>query len=54
MFEEVLAERGDTADHVSVCRWAPRFTLESSDAARPWRQFRGDRCFVDETQPGAD
>ena len=28
--EELLAERGVTVDHVSICRWVQRFTPESS------------------------
>jgi len=33
--EELLAERGVTVDHVSVCRWVQRFTPLLIDAARP-------------------
>ena len=47
--EELLAERGITADHVSVYRWVQRFTLEFIEAARPCRHAPGDRWFADET-----
>jgi IS6 family transposase len=50
--EELLAERGVTVDHVSVYRWAQRFTPEFIDAARPCRHSPGDRWFVDETSEG--
>ena len=33
--EELLAERGITVDHVTIYRWAQRFTLEFMEAARP-------------------
>ena len=33
--EELLAERGVTVDHVTVCRWVQRFTPEFIEAARP-------------------
>ena len=47
--EELLAERGVAADHVSVYRWMQRFTPLLIDAARPLRHVTGDRWFVDET-----
>jgi IS6 family transposase len=47
--EELLAERGVEVDHVTVCRWAQRFTPLFADAARPLRHATGDRWFVDET-----
>jgi transposase-like protein len=47
--EELLAERGVHADHVSVYRWVQRFTPLFIDAARPCRHATGDRWFVDET-----
>jgi transposase-like protein len=47
--EELLAERGVTVDHVTVYRWAQRFTPEFIEAARPCRHIPGDRWFVDET-----
>jgi transposase-like protein len=47
--EELLAERGVHADHVSVCRWVQRFTPLFIDAARPCRHATGDRWFADET-----
>ena len=47
--EELLAERGITVDHVTVYRWAQRFTPEFIEAARPCRHAPGDRWFVDET-----
>ena len=47
--EELLAERGITVDHVTVCRWVQRFTPEFIEAARPCRHSPGDRWFVDET-----
>ena len=34
---ELLAERGITVDHVTVCRWVQRFTPELIEAARPGR-----------------
>jgi transposase, IS6 family len=45
----LLAERGITADHVTVYRWVQRFTLLLIDAARQCRHVPGDRWFVDET-----
>jgi IS6 family transposase len=47
--EELLAERGVHADHVTVFRWVQRFTPLLIDAARPCRHVPGDRWFVDET-----
>jgi IS6 family transposase len=47
--EELLAERGVHADHVTVFRWVQRFTPPLIDAARPCRHVPGDRWFVDET-----
>ena len=47
--EELLAERGITVDHATVCRWVQTFTTEFIDAARPARHAAGDRWFVDET-----
>ena len=47
--EELLAERGITVDHVTICRWVQRFTPEFIEAARPCRHVPGDRWFVDET-----
>ncbi|PZS28728.1 MAG: IS6 family transposase [Pseudonocardiales bacterium] len=47
--EELLAERGVQVDHVTVFRWAQRFTPLLIDAARPRRHAPGDRWFVDET-----
>jgi transposase, IS6 family len=45
--EELLAERGVEADHVTVYRWY--FTPIFADAARPSRHAVGDRWQVDET-----
>jgi IS6 family transposase len=47
--EELLAERGIQVDHVTVSRWAQRFTPLLIDAARSCRHVPGDRWFVDET-----
>jgi len=47
--EELLAERGIEVDHVTVCRWVQRFSLEFAEAARPRRHVVGDRWRVDET-----
>jgi hypothetical protein len=47
--EELLAERGIEVDHVTVYRWAQRFTLLLAGAARPCRHAVGDRWYVDET-----
>ena len=47
--EELLAERGVQADHVTVHRWVQRFTPLLADAARLARHSPGDRWFVDET-----
>jgi transposase-like protein len=47
--EELLAERGITADHVTVYRWVQRFTPEFIQAARPCRHAPGNRRFVGET-----
>ena len=47
--EELLAERGITVNHVTVCRWVQRLTLEFIEAARLCRHAPGDRWFADET-----
>ncbi len=47
--EELLAERGVEADHVTVYRWVQRFTPLLADAARFTRHSQGDRWLVDET-----
>jgi len=47
--EELLAERGIDADHVTIYRWVHRFTPVLVDAARPCRHAVGDRWLVDET-----
>jgi transposase, IS6 family len=47
--EELLAERGIEADHVTLFRWVQRFTPLLIDAARPCRHAVGSRWFVDET-----
>jgi transposase-like protein len=47
--EELLAERGIQVDHITVYRWAQRFTPLFADAGRPSRHITGDRWFVDET-----
>src|SRR5258708_14751609 len=41
--EELLAERGVSVDHVTVCRWVQRSTAEFTEAARPGRPIPGDR-----------
>jgi transposase, IS6 family len=46
---ELLAERGVTVDHVTICRWVQRFTPEFIEAARPCRHAPGIRWFADET-----
>ena len=46
---ELLAERGITADHVTVCRWVQRFTAEFLEAARPGRHVPGNRWLAEET-----
>jgi transposase-like protein len=46
---ELLAERGVTADHVTIYRWARRFTPEFTGAARLCRHAPGSRWFADET-----
>jgi IS6 family transposase len=46
--EELLAERGIQADHVTIYRWLLRFTPLLADAARPCRHRVGDRWQVDE------
>jgi IS6 family transposase len=46
---ELLAGRGITVDHVTICRWVQRLTPEFIEAARPCRHAPGDRWFVDET-----
>ena len=45
----LLAGRGLTVDHVTVCRWVQRFTPEFVEAAGPCRHAPGGRWFVDET-----
>ena len=47
--EELLADRGITADHVTIDRWVQRFTPEFIEAARPGRHAPGDRWFAEET-----
>ena len=47
--EELLAERGVHADHVTIYRWVQRFTPLLIDAARPCRHAPGGRWCVDET-----
>jgi transposase-like protein len=47
--EELLAERGVVADHVTIYRWVHKFTPLLVDAARFARHSPGDRWFVDET-----
>ena len=47
--EELLADRGIEADHVTVYRWVRRFTPLLVEAARPCRHTPGDRWLVDET-----
>jgi IS6 family transposase len=47
--EELLAERGIEADHVTVYRWVQRFTPLLAEAARPAGHLVGDRWRVDET-----
>ena len=47
--EELLAERGVTADHVTVYRWVQRFTPEFIEAARFCWHAPGSRWFADET-----
>jgi transposase, IS6 family len=47
--EELLAERGVNADHVTIYRWVQRFTPEFVEVARSRRHVPGDRWFVDET-----
>jgi transposase-like protein len=47
--DELLAERGVYADHVSVYRLVQRFTPLFINAARPCRHATGDRWFVGET-----
>ena len=47
--EELLAERGVTADHVTLYRSVTRFTPLPVSAARFTRHALGDRWFVDET-----
>jgi IS6 family transposase len=47
--EELLAERGIEADHVTVYRWVRRFTPLLADAARFTRHCPGDRWSVDKT-----
>ena len=47
--EELLAERGIEADHVTVYQWVQRLTPLLTDAARSVRHTPGDRWYVDET-----
>jgi transposase, IS6 family len=47
--EELLAERGIPADHVTIYRVGATVHPELIDAARPSRHVAGDRWFVDET-----
>jgi transposase, IS6 family len=47
--EELLAERGIEADHVTLFRWVQRFTPLLVEAARPCRHAVGGHWFVDET-----
>ena len=47
--EELLAERGIEADHVTIYRWVQRFTPLLVDAAKPCRRPVGNRWYVDET-----
>ncbi|MFD0585846.1 IS6 family transposase [Dactylosporangium darangshiense] len=47
--EELLVERGVEVDHVTVYRWAQRFTPLLADAARFCRHSPGDRWHVDDT-----
>lgn len=49
MSGELLAERGIQVDHVTLYRWAQRFTPLLIDATRPCQHATGDRWFVDET-----
>ena len=46
---ELLAGRGVTVDHLTVYRWAQRFTPEFTEAARPCRHAPGDRWLAGET-----
>jgi transposase, IS6 family len=46
---ELVAERGVTVDHATVCRRARRFTPEFIEAARLCRQVPGDRWLAGET-----
>ncbi len=47
--QELLAERGVTVDHVTVCRWVQRFTPEFIEAGRLCRHAPGDRWLAGET-----
>ena len=47
--EELLAERGNEVDHVTLFRWDQRFTPLLIEAARPCRHRVGGCWFVDET-----
>jgi len=47
--EELLAERGNEVDHVTVYRWVHRFAPEFAEAAGARRHIVGDRWHVDET-----
>jgi transposase, IS6 family len=47
--EELLAERGIEVDHVTIFRWAQRFTPLLIEAAQPCRHRVGSCWFVDET-----
>lgn len=47
--EELLIKRGIDVDHVTIHRWAQRFTPLLINAARSRRRSVGGRWFVDET-----
>jgi transposase-like protein len=47
--EELLAERGIAADHVTVYRWIRRFTPILAEAAHSAQHTIGSRWQVDET-----
>ena len=47
--EELLAERGIEADHVTLHRWVQHFTPLLVDAVRPCGHGVRARWFVDET-----
>ena len=48
---KLLAERGVTVGHLTIHRWAQRFTPKFIKAARPCRHAPGNRWFAEET-PG--